>query len=84
MSRREQARVQVLNGVLEGRWDVREAAEVMEVSERHGWRVLAAYRKEGIAATTPSSIPAGVFLGWCLGTRGRSLKSPSFSFLRMS
>jgi transposase len=50
LSRREQARVQVLNGVLEGRWDVREVAVVMEVSERHVWRVLAAYRKEGIAA----------------------------------
>jgi len=29
---------------------MREAAKVMGVSERHGWRILAAYRKEGAAA----------------------------------
>lgn len=50
LSRREQARVEVLNRVLEGRLGVKEAAEVMGVSERHSWRLLAAYRKEGIAA----------------------------------
>jgi len=27
-----------------------EAAKVMGVSERQGWRILAAYRKEGAAA----------------------------------
>jgi len=39
-----------LNGVLEGHWFVREAAEVLGVSERHAWRLLAAYRREGAAA----------------------------------
>ncbi len=29
---------------------MREGAKVMGVSERHGWRILAAYRKEGAAA----------------------------------
>lgn len=47
---REQARVRVLNGVLEGKWGVEEAARVMGVSERHGWRLVAAYRRDGVAA----------------------------------
>jgi transposase len=29
---------------------MREAAKIMGVSERQGWRILAAYRKEGAAA----------------------------------
>jgi transposase len=47
---REQNRLQTLNGVLEGHWPMREAAKIMGVSERQGWRILAAYRKEGAAA----------------------------------
>lgn len=50
LTTKEQVRVQVLNGVLEGRWSVGEAATVFGVSERHTWRLLAAYRKEGVAA----------------------------------
>ena len=50
LSQREQARVQVLNRVLQGWWSVGEAAGAMGLSERHGWRLLAAYRKEGVAA----------------------------------
>jgi len=50
VSQREQARLQVLNRVLEGVYGVREAAGVLGISERHGWRLLAAYRKEGVAA----------------------------------
>jgi transposase len=42
--------VQVLNKVLEGWLRVGDAARVLGVSERHGWRLLAAYRKEGVAA----------------------------------
>lgn len=49
LSQREQARLQGLNKVLEGRWSVKEAVGVLGVSERHGWRLLAAYRKEGAA-----------------------------------
>ncbi|MCX6010900.1 MAG: ISNCY family transposase [Chloroflexi bacterium] len=50
LNTREQNRLQTLNGVLERHWPMREAAKVMGVSERQGWRILAAYRKEGAAA----------------------------------
>jgi len=50
LNTKEQARLQILNAVLEGRWSMGEAAEVLVVSERHAWRILAAYRKEGAAA----------------------------------
>ncbi len=50
LTAKEQTRLQILNGVLEGHWFVREATEVLGVSERHAWRLLAAYRKEGAAA----------------------------------
>jgi transposase len=39
----------VLNEVEKGRMVVREAAEVLGISERQGWRLLAAYREEGAA-----------------------------------
>ena len=50
LNTKEQTRLQVLNGVLEGDWSVHQAAEVLGISERHGWRLLAAYRKKGAAA----------------------------------
>lgn len=50
LSPREEARLQVLNKVLEGWIRVPEAAQVMGVTERHSWRLLAAYRREGAAA----------------------------------
>ena len=50
LTAKEQNRLQSLNGVLEKHWPMQEAAKVMGVSERHGWRILAAYRKEGAAA----------------------------------
>ena len=50
LTTKEQTRLQILNGVLEGHWFVREATEILGVSERHAWRLLAAYRKEGAAA----------------------------------
>jgi len=50
LNTREQNRLQALNGVLERHWPMREATKVMGVSERQGWRILAAYRKEGAAA----------------------------------
>ena len=50
MSQKEQARLKVLNGVLERRMNVEEAARVLGLSERHTWRILAAYQKEGAAA----------------------------------
>jgi len=47
---KEQTRLQVLNGVLERQWTVKEAAELLGVSERHGWRLLRSYRRSGAAA----------------------------------
>lgn len=49
LSQEEQARLQVLNRVLERKLGVWEAATVLGLSERHIWRILAAYRKEGAA-----------------------------------
>jgi transposase len=50
LTTKEQARLQILNAVLEKRWSMRDVAKVLGVSERQGWRLLAAYRKEGAAA----------------------------------
>ncbi len=50
LTQREQGRLQTLNLVLEGRMGGEEAAYVLGLSERHTWRILAAYRKEGAAA----------------------------------
>lgn len=50
LTQKEQTRLQVLNGVLGRQVRVEEAAEVLGLSERHVWRILAAYRKEGAAA----------------------------------
>lgn len=45
----EQSRLCIMNAVLERQWSVAEAAPLLGVSERHAWRLLAAYRKEGAA-----------------------------------
>ena len=50
LTTREQTRIQVLNGVIEGKVSVVQSAKLMGVSERHTWRLLAAYREEGAAA----------------------------------
>ena len=50
MNQQEQARIQVLSGVLEYQLPIAQAAEVMGVSERHTKRLLAVYRKHGPAA----------------------------------
>ena len=49
LSVREQKRLGVLNEVEKGKMVMREAAEVLGISERQGWRLLAAYREEGAA-----------------------------------
>ena len=46
----EQTRLHVLNTVLEHQLPVAQAAEILGVSERHAWRLLADYRGEGAAA----------------------------------
>lgn len=50
LNQKEQARLQVLNGVLGGKVGMAEAARTMGVSERQAWRIVAAYRREGSAA----------------------------------
>lgn len=50
LNQKEQARLETLNRMLEGQLRVNEAAMVLGVSERHAWRMLAAYRREGAAA----------------------------------
>ena len=50
MNQLEQTRLQVLNSVLEHQLPAAQAAEILGVSERHAWRLLAAYRREGAAA----------------------------------
>ncbi len=50
LNQREQARLQVLNSVLEFQLPRPEAAELMGIGERQLRRILAAYRKEGAAA----------------------------------
>jgi transposase len=49
LSVREQKRLLVMNEVEKRKMKVREAAEVLGISERQGWRILAAYREEGAA-----------------------------------
>ena len=53
LNQQEQARIQVLNSVLEYHLPIAQAAEIMGVSERHTKRLLAAYRKGGAAALAP-------------------------------
>ena len=88
----EEARRYVLEGVMAGDLRASQAAEILGISERHAWRLLAAYRTRGAAAlehgnrgavrTTPSrpSSPRP----WCASpapaTRERTtLTSPSCS-----
>jgi transposase len=50
LTTKEQTRLYIINTVLERRISVAEAAQLLGVSERHTWRLLAAYREEGAAA----------------------------------
>lgn len=49
LSKKEQNRLMVLNEVEKGKMVIREAVEILGISERQGWRLLAAYREEGAA-----------------------------------
>jgi len=49
LSKKEQNRLVVLNELEKGKMVIREATEILGISERQGWRLLAAYRKEGAA-----------------------------------
>ena len=48
LTTKEQSRIQMLNGVMEGKVTVAEASGLMGVREGHWWRLLAAYREEGL------------------------------------
>ena len=50
LNQREQARLSVLNSVLEYQVPIAQAAELLGVSQRHARRLLAAYREQGAAA----------------------------------
>lgn len=50
LNKREQKRVLVLNQVIAGQIAAEGAAELLGLSERQVWRILAAYRKEGAAS----------------------------------
>ena len=52
LTQREQTRLQVLNRLAVEQMTTGEAAAILGLSERHAWRMLAAYRKEGAAALT--------------------------------
>ena len=69
LTTKEQSRIQVLNGVFEGKVTAVEAAGLMEVSERHTWRLLAAYRKEGPAAVAHGNRGRKPATTTCLGTQ---------------
>ena len=50
LTEREQTRLQVLNRLVADQMATHEAAAILGLSERHAWRMLAAYCKEGAAA----------------------------------
>ena len=50
LNQREQARLQVLNSVMEYQLPRAQAAEILGISERQFRRILAAYRRDGAAA----------------------------------
>ena len=50
LNQKEQARLKVLNSLWAEQMTVDQAAALMGVSARHTRRILAAYRREGVAA----------------------------------
>ena len=50
LNQKEQARLSVLNSVLEYQAPIAQAAELLGASQRHARRMLASYRKQGAAA----------------------------------
>ena len=59
LNQKEQARISVLNSVLEYQVPIVQAAEVLGVSSRHARRLLAAYRQDG-AVPRQLYLPVGV------------------------
>lgn len=64
LTQEEQGKLEVLNRVLGHQMDVGRASTILGVSERHAWRILAAYREEGAAALAHGNrgrLPANAF-----------------------
>ena len=74
LTTKEQSRIQVLNGVLEREVTVAEAAGLMGVSERHAWRLLAAYRKDGAAAVAHGNRGRKPATTTCPGTQQKVME----------
>ncbi|MFQ5873570.1 MAG: helix-turn-helix domain-containing protein [Dehalococcoidia bacterium] len=88
LTSKEQARLKVLNGVLVKLWSAGQAAEILGISERHVWRLLAAYREEGAAAlaigqrlteTWPGPGPPALTTGGPRGRAGHTSKAVNSS-----
>jgi hypothetical protein len=47
LTTREQTRLTIMNMVLDRQYPVKDAAKLIGLSERHTWRILASYRKNG-------------------------------------
>lgn len=60
LNQREQARLQVLNGVMEFQLPMAQAAELLGGSERQLRRVLAVYQRDRVSALVPRSSAAAV------------------------
>ena len=71
LTTKEQSRIQVLNGVIEGKVTVVQSAKLMRVSERHAWRLLAAYREEGVAAVAHGNRGRKPSTSMCQSTQQR-------------
>ena len=55
LNQQEQARLSVLNSVLEYQVPIDQVAELLEVSQRHAHRMLAAYHEHGATALAPGN-----------------------------
>ena len=60
MTQEEQARLKVLNYVLEHTMSAKEAAIVLGLSERHTWRILADYRREVLLRLPTETVVASL------------------------
>ena len=78
LTQAEQARLQILNQVLRREMAAGEAASLLGLSERHIWRLLVAYRKEGAASLAHGNRPPHVvgFDPYCPAARATSARRP--------
>ena len=78
LTTKEQTRLCIMNGVLERQWSVAEAAQLLGVSERHTWRLLAAYQEGGRRCPCPREPwPLAIKYYLCQPCRHRLLPWPA-------